>query len=394
MAKRSRWEEDEDVDGDDAAAAGGPSAVNGGAAALHTAPAGGDRDADPNEDAGRGASHKMHSLVNIAGGPVPIVERCRDADCYEKLNKIDEGTYGIVYRCRERATGDIVALKQIKLHKGLEGFPATSLREISILLSLDHPNIINVREVVVGNGADKVFMVMAYMEHDLKALMGSMRHPFSLSEAKCLLLQLLRATAYMHDHWVIHRDLKTSNLLFSNRGVLTVCDFGMARRYGEPIQEMTAEVVTLWYRAPEILLGQRKYTPAVDMWSVGCIFAEIITMKALLPGQGELDQLERTFKLLGTPNDDIWPGYSELPNAKNVRWRNYPYNRLKDTFRVPKFAGGPMLTDNGLDLLNRMLCYDPSRRITAAEALEHNFFREDPPAKAIALMPTYPSKQS
>lgn len=339
------------------------------------------------------------------------IQACRAADSYEKLAKIDEGTYGIVYRCRERETNDLVALKQVKIHSGTEGFPITALREINILLALDHENIITVREVVVNHSSDTIFMVMDYMEHDLKALMANMKHPFSQSEVKCLMLQLLKATAYMHDHWVIHRDLKTSNLLFSNKGVLTLCDFGMARKYCDPIKEMTAEVVTLFYRAPELLLGSKKYTPAVDVWSIGCIFAEMMLMKPLLPGQGEIDQIERVratpprrkagpqpltrcavqiFKLLGTPNEDIWPGYSSLPNAKRINWKTYPYNRLRDTFKTPKFSGGPMLTESGVDL-HRMLAYDPERRITAAEALRHPYFLEDPPPKAIALMPTYPA---
>lgn len=300
--KRSRWDDDDDDDDrEPPPPPRAPETVSQIAADVAHSPARGASEpavaqvAQPDASSGAPAANgrrKVHATASFTGKPMPVLDGCRSVDCYQKMSKIDEGTYGVVYKCRDRETGDIVAVKQIKQHKGVEGFPITSLREINILLALDHENIINVREVVT-DPTGKIFMVMDYMEHDLKALMAAMKHPFAQSEVKCLLLQLLRATEYMHEHWVLHRDLKTSNLLFSNGGVLNVCDFGMARKYGDPIKPMTNEVVTLWYRAPEILLGAKLYTPAVDMWSVGCIFAEILTMKPLLPGQGPIDQLER-----------------------------------------------------------------------------------------------------
>jgi len=223
-------------------------------------------------------------------------------DVYEKLHKIDEGTYGVVYKAKDKVTGDIVALKQVKLISTKEGFPVTALREINVLLSLDHPNIVNVREMVVGNTMDKIFMVMDFMEHDLKGLMMAMTQPFSASEIKRLMLDLTSALDYCHEHWVLHRDLKTSNMLFNNRGIACLCDFGLARKYGDPLKEYTQLVVTLWYRAPELLLGAKVYGAAIDVWSLGCIFAELVLRKPLLPGQGEIDQIDKIFKLLGTPS--------------------------------------------------------------------------------------------
>ena len=177
-----------------------------------------------------------------------MLQGCRSVDEFERLNRIDEGTYGVVYRARDKKTGEIVALKKVKMEKEKEGFPLTSLREINILLSLHHPSIVDVKEVVVGSSLDSIFMVMEYMEHDLKGLMETMKQPFSQSEVKCLMLQLLEGSKYLHDNWVLHRDLKTSNLLLNNRGDLKICDFGLARQYGSPLKPYTHLVVTLWYR--------------------------------------------------------------------------------------------------------------------------------------------------
>ncbi|KAM5568147.1 hypothetical protein ABKV19_015955 [Rosa sericea] len=247
---------------------------------------------------------------------VNMLQGCRSVDEFERLNKIDEGTYGVVYRAQDKKTGEIVALKKVKMEKEREGFPLTSLREINILLSFHHPSIVDVKEVVVGSNLDSIFMVMEYMEHDLKALMETMKQPFSPSEVKCLMLQLLEGVKYLHDNWVLHRDLKTSNLLLNNRGELKICDFGLARQYGSPLKPYTHLVVTLWYRAPELLLGAREYSTAIDMWSLGCIMAELLSKEPLFNGKTEFEQLDKIFKILGTPNETIWPGFSKLPGVK------------------------------------------------------------------------------
>ncbi|MED6209775.1 hypothetical protein PIB30_058003 [Stylosanthes scabra] len=247
---------------------------------------------------------------------VNMLQGCRSVDEFERLNKIDEGTYGVVYRARDKKTGEIVALKKVKMEKEREGFPLTSLREINILLSFHHPSIVDVKEVVVGSSLDSIFMVMEYMEHDLKGLMEAMKQPFSQSEVKCLMIQLLEGVKYLHDNWVLHRDLKTSNLLLNNRGELKICDFGLARQYGSPLKPYTHLVVTLWYRAPELLLGSKQYSTAIDMWSLGCIMAELLSKEPLFNGKTEFDQLDKIFKILGTPNETIWPGFSKLPGVK------------------------------------------------------------------------------
>lgn len=177
------------------------------------------------------------------------LQGCRRIEEYDRLSQLGEGTYGSVYRAREKGTGNVYAVKRVKLEKEREGFPQTSLREISLLMSLSHPGIVNVREVCVGDTLDKVYVVMEYVEHEMKDLLAEMKSPFTAAEAKCLLRQLFSALAYLHANFVIHRDLKTSNLLYTNTGQLKLCDFGMARPFGSPLRPYTHLVVTLWYRS-------------------------------------------------------------------------------------------------------------------------------------------------
>ncbi|KVI06173.1 cyclin-dependent kinase G-2-like [Cynara cardunculus var. scolymus] len=313
-----------------------------------------------------------------------LMPSCRNVFEYERLGKISEGTYGVVYKARDKKTGDIVALKKVKMGKEREGFPVTALREINILGSLQHPSIVEVKEVVMDD-FDGVYMVMEYIDHELKGYMERMKQPFSQSEVKCLMLQLLEGLSFLHDNWVIHRDLKTSNLLLNNKGELKICDFGMSRRYGSPIKPYTSLVVTLWYRAPEVLLGMKNYTTAIDMWSVGCIMAELLAKKPLFDGNRELEQINKIFRTLGTPNETIWPGYLKLPGVK-PNFVKQADNNLRKRFPVATFTGSPVLTELGFDLLNKLLTYDPKKRITAEEALNHGWFRESPlPAENVRI---------
>ncbi|KAG2301030.1 hypothetical protein Bca52824_029681 [Brassica carinata] len=332
-----------------------------------------------------------------AQGAMNMLLGSRSVNGFQKLNKINEGTYGIVYRARDEKTKEIVALKKIKMkedkYEEEYGFPLTSLREINILLSCNHPSIVNVKEVVVGGRNDSdVYMVMEHLEHDLKCLMERKKQPFSTSEVKCLMLQLLEGVHYLHTNWIIHRDLKPSNLLMNNSGELKICDFGMARQYGSPIKPYTQMVITQWYRPPELLLGAKQYSTAVDMWSIGCIMAELLSQKPLFPGKTELDQLQKIFAVLGTPDEAIWPGFSSLPNAK-AKFPTQSYNLLRKKFPAISFVGGQILSERGFDLLNGLLTLDPEKRLTVEEALNHSWFHEVPLPKSQDFMPTFPPRR-
>ncbi|VCW76767.1 unnamed protein product, partial [Gulo gulo] len=224
----------------------------------------------------------------------------------------------MVYRAKNKKTDEIVALKQLKMEKEKEGLLITSLREINTILKTQHPIIITVREIVMGSNMDKIYIVINYVEHDLKSLMETMKQPFLPGEVNTLMIQLLWGVKHLHDNWILHWDLKTSNLLLSHAGILKVGDFGLAREYGSPLKACTPVVVTLWYRAPELLLGTKEYSTAVDMWLVGCIFGELLTQKPLFPGKSEIDQINKVFKDLGTPSEKIWPGYNDLPAVKKM----------------------------------------------------------------------------
>ncbi|XP_029477895.1 cyclin-dependent kinase 11B-like isoform X7 [Oncorhynchus nerka] len=316
---------------------------------------------------------------------LPALQGCRSVEEFQCLNRIEEGTYGVVYRAKDKKTDEIVALKRLKMEKEKEGFPITSLREINTILKAQHPNIVTVREIVVGSNMDKIYIVMNYVEHDLKSLMETMKQPFLPGEVKTLMIQLLRGVRHLHDNWILHRDLKTSNLLLSHKGILKVGDFGLAREYGSPLKPYTPVVVTLWYRSPELLLGAKEYSTAVDMWSVGCIFGELLTQKPLFPGKSEIDQINKIFKDLGSPSEKIWPGYNELPAVKKMTFTEYPYNNMRKRF-------GALLSDQGFDLMNKFLTYCPSKRILSDEALKHEYFRETPQPIDPSMFPTWPAK--
>ncbi|KAM9785696.1 cyclin-dependent kinase 11B [Neosynchiropus ocellatus] len=316
---------------------------------------------------------------------LPALQGCRSVEEFQCLNRIEEGTYGVVYRAKDKKTDEIVALKRLKMEKEKEGFPITSLREINTILKAQHPNIVTVREIVVGSNMDKIYIVMNYVEHDLKSLMETMKQPFLPGEVKTLMIQLLRGIRHLHDNWILHRDLKTSNLLLSHKGILKIGDFGLAREYDSPLKPYTPVVVTLWYRSPELLLGAKEYSTAVDMWSVGCVFGELLTQKPLFPGKSEIDQINKIFKDLGSPSEKIWPGYNELPAVKKMTFTEYPYNNLRKRF-------GALLSDQGFDLMNKFLTYCPSKRILSDDGLKHEYFRETPLPIDPSMFPTWPAK--
>merc|ERR1719323_1851911 len=304
----------------------------------------GDGDQEGKDEAG-GLSKSAKDERDRLPPYLPSVNGCRSVEEFHCMNRIEEGTYGVVYRARDKKTQEIVALKRLKMEREKEGFPITSLREINTLLISQHPNVVTVREIVVGSNIDQIFIVMDFIEHDLKGLMETMRKKkqvFLPGEVKCLMVQLLRAIHHLHDNWILHRDLKSSNILLSHNGILKIADFGLAREYGSPLKPYTAVVVTLWYRAPELLLGIKEYSTFIDVWSIGCIFGEFLLMNPLFPGKSESEELDKIFKFLGTPSEKIWPGFNSLPLVQKMKkFVDYPISRIRETLTKE------MLTDKG-----------------------------------------------
>ncbi|KAK5131004.1 hypothetical protein LTR08_001417 [Meristemomyces frigidus] len=330
----------------------------------------------------------------------------RSVERFDRLNHIEEGSYGFVSRAREEATGDIVAIKKLKLDAARDGgFAVTALREMQTLQAArGHRHVVALREVVVGESGDNsgsgsgsggggqdVYLVMDFLEHDLKTLQEDMAEPFRPSETKTLLLQLGSALEFLHARCILHRDLKTSNILLNNRGELKLADFGMARFVGDPAPpNLTPLVVTLWYRAPELLLGATAYDGGVDMWSLGCVFGELLLRRPLLQGKNEVDQLSKIFLLTGPPTPQTWPAFKSLPNARTLRLPASP-----PTTTPPKgipHAHFPTLPTSGLTLLTLLLSLNPTARPTPTQMLAHPYFREHPRPLATEMMPSFPSK--
>ena len=284
---------------------------------------------------------------------------------YEKIEKVGEGTYGVVYKCKIKGTNDYVALKKIRLENEDEGIPSTSIREISILKQLRHPNIVYLMDLI--HGEKKLYLVFEFMEHDLKKFLDINNGPLPPELVKSYLYQILIAINFCHSKRIIHRDLKPQNLLIDKDGIIKLADFGLARSFGIPIKTLTHEILTLWYRAPEILLGQKEYSTPIDIWSAGLIFYEMAHRRPLFMGDCEIDQIFKIFQMFGTPNEKSWNGVTKLPEFK---------------LTFPQFKGKGLNEYNknidpiGLDLLSKMIQIDPCKRISAKQALQHPYFNE------------------
>ncbi|KAJ3255191.1 serine/threonine protein kinase, CMGC, CDC2/CDK sub [Boothiomyces macroporosus] len=304
---------------------------------------------------------------------------------YEIENKLGEGTFGEVLLATHSKTGLRVALKKILTHNDKEGFPVTSLREIKLLKSIDHENIIDLMEIAIEKGDPKrnlhatIYMVFPYMDHDLAGLLGNPSVTLTTAQLKSYTQQILRGIKHLHDNDIIHRDMKGANILVDNCGRVKLADFGLARTINHT---MTTTVVTLWYRPPELLLqggnSYCKYTTAVDMWGVGCIFGELLKRRPILPGANEMDQLKKIFELLGSPTAQNWPGYSDLPLVKDGKVTDFG---VKESTLSTKFNSSSYSNET-YNLLYNLLRLDPTKRLSASEALKHEYFKVSPyPAK-------------
>ncbi|XP_041004431.1 protein IMPAIRED IN BABA-INDUCED STERILITY 1-like [Juglans microcarpa x Juglans regia] len=320
-------------------------------------------------------------LSSVAGdaiiGWVPL-----RADSFEKLEKIGQGTYSSVFRAREVETGRMVALKKVRV----DNFQPESIRfmarEIMILRRLDHPNIVKLEGLITSRLSSSIYLVFEYMEHDLSGLISSPDVKFSEAQVKCYMTQLLCGIEHCHLRGIMHRDIKASNILVNNEGILKLGDFGLANIISpKNRQPLTSRVVTLWYRPPELLMGSTDYGVSVDLWSVGCVFAELLIGKPILKGRTEVEQLHKIFKLCGSPPDEFWKK-SELPHAAMFKpLHNYESSIGEKCKDFPTTA---------VKLIETLLSIEPQKRGTASSALMSEYFNTQPFACDPSSLPKYP----
>lgn len=323
---------------------------------------------------------------------------------YQIILKLGQGTFGVVQKARDLKTNNIVALKQLLNHSAKEGFPITAMREITILKKLHHKNILELVDMVyeapkVSIPLDVIhqrgcfYTVAPYMCSDLVGLLKNPAIKLEVPHIKCFMKQLLQGIQYIHEQKYLHRDIKAANILVDYDGVLKIADFGLARVYhghvpvlghgpGGGDRAYTGLVVTRWYRPPELLLGERKYTTAVDLWGIGCVFAELFTHKPILVGKSDSHQAQIIFELLGAPDTLTWPEAVNLPNKADFSIGITCKRTLESRFLS-------LISEDGLDLLSGLLQLNPYKRLNALDALEHPYFKNEPLPMEPNELPTF-----
>ncbi|CAI9787362.1 unnamed protein product [Fraxinus pennsylvanica] len=320
-------------------------------------------------------------LVDVAGDAIKNWSP-RRANTFEKLDKIGQGTYSNVYKARDLITGKVVALKKVRFDNLEPETVAFVAREILILSRLNHPNVIKLEGLVISRMSSSLYLVLEYMEHDLAGLTAVQGVKFTEPQVKSFMKQLLSGLEHCHDNGVLHRDIKCSNLLIDDDGTLKIADFGLASFYDpERKKPMTSRVITLWYRPPELLLGATYYGAGVDLWSAGCILAELFAGKPIMRGRTEVEQLHKIFKLCGSPSEEYWKK-SRLPNATLYKPQQ-PYKCcIAETFKD--------FPPSALALVETLLAIDPDARGSATAALNSEFFITEPYACEPSSLPKYP----
>ncbi|KAL3466232.1 serine/threonine-protein kinase SSN3 [Aspergillus heterothallicus] len=345
--------------------------------------------------------------------------KVRVRDRYHIVGFISSGTYGRVYKAlgKNGQKGEF-AIKKFKPDKEGEivqytGLSQSAIREMALCSELDHANVVQLAEIILEDKC--IFMVFEYTEHDLLQIIHHhtqpQRHPIPASMVRSILFQLLNGLLYLHTNWVLHRDLKPANILVTSGGAIRVGDLGLARLFYKPLNSLFSGdkvVVTIWYRAPELLMGSRHYTPAVDLWAVGCIFAELLSLRPIFKGEEakmdskktvpfQRNQMMKIIDIMGLPNKENWPGIVSMPEfsqlhsltatrgpnhfSRHSNLESWYQNCLKNGgYSAASSVGTP--GEDGYDLLSRLLEYDPTKRITASEALEHPYFRNGGPIPA------------
>ncbi|CAB4257120.1 similar to Saccharomyces cerevisiae YKL139W CTK1 Catalytic (alpha) subunit of C-terminal domain kinase I (CTDK-I) [Maudiozyma barnettii] len=320
--------------------------------------------------------------------PTYIIQK-RTSSIYDRILQVGEGTYGKVYKAKNTNTDSLVALKKLRLQNEREGFPITSIREIKLLQTFDHPNVATIREIMVEQNRN-IYMIFEYADNDLGGLLLNKNISISDAQKKDILKQLLQGCEYLHKNEILHRDIKGSNILVDNNGVLRITDFGLARRMVKNIEDgeivkndYTNRVITLWYRPPELLLGTTNYSSEVDMWGCGCLLVELFVSGALFQGTNELEQLVSIFKIMGTPTVEIWPNLFEMPwffmmipliQEKYEETFDLKYQTMLPSYECFKMVKG-------------LLCYNQAARLSATEALASPYFTENPQPEPLILKP-------
>eukprot|EP00730_Choanoeca_flexa_P000727 TRINITY_DN10316_c0_g1_i3.p1 TRINITY_DN10316_c0_g1~~TRINITY_DN10316_c0_g1_i3.p1 ORF type:complete len:318 (+),score=79.19 TRINITY_DN10316_c0_g1_i3:159-1112(+) len=304
-------------------------------------------------------------------------------ESFEITEKIGEGTFGDVFKAipieryhqieqlsperqeeEKKIPSNYVAIKKIKQTMDDEGIPAVAVREIGVLRKLRHQNVVQLQRVI--DSENRLYLVFEYFERDLKRYIEQISpDPLDGPLARSYLLQLLCGISFCHDKRVIHRDIKPQNLLIDSQGIIKIADFGLARAFSLPMRPYSPDVVTQWYRAPELLLGEQLYTTAVDMWSLGAVGVEMFTGQPVFTGESPMDTMYRIFDALGSPNNDTWPGVEALPNFPRA-------SRRKPHRTISQHVQG--LDPADAELLDRMLTVNPKERITAREAIRSGTF--------------------
>ncbi|KAL2067865.1 hypothetical protein VTL71DRAFT_15963 [Oculimacula yallundae] len=344
-----------------------------------------------------GVSSTTFALQNVRDSSKFV--GCSKITDYEMMGKLGEGTFGEVHKARSKKTGAIFALKKILMHNEKDGFPITALREIKLLKLLSHPNILKLEEMAVEQHhktADKrkravMYMITPYMSHDLSGLLENPQVKLHETHIKCYMLQLLEGVRYLHNEHILHRDMKAANLLIDNKGILQIADFGLARHYDEEVpvagrgggtahRDYTTLVVTRWYRPPELLLHLRRYTTAIDLWGVGCVFGEMLVGKPILSGDSDPNQLKIIFDLMGSPTVENMPDFRSLPGAEGLSIPPHPSTLAQ---RFKPFGSG------AISLLNELLRLDWKKRVNAIDALKHPYFRTAPLPARPGDLPTF-----